>query len=150
MSSPICLACDAARRDAADLLVMAVEDGITTDRIAHFMDAMDGERAWRVALFLAGVAAGLVEVHGGWKRTDWQHREIARLLAETVFVDEDTGELDQIGLMEAMPAVYAVLDAGRMEWRVTDLRAAGLTTDGLCKEELVRMTVQILTPAETQ
>lgn len=59
---PICLACDAARRDAADMVVMAVEDGFTSDRIHHLVDAMDRERAWRVALFLAGVAAGLVDV----------------------------------------------------------------------------------------
>jgi hypothetical protein len=97
------------------------------------------------------VIAGLpLDVHGGWKRTDWQHREIGRLLAESVFVDEETGELDQIGLMAAMPAVYRVLDACRPEWRVTDLKAAGLTTDGLCKEEPARMTVQFLTPAETK
>jgi hypothetical protein len=91
-----------------------------------------------------------VKVHGGWDRKDWQHRDIARLLAENALVDEATGEVDPEQMRVAMRAVYRVIEAGRMEWRVTDLRAAGLTTDGLCKEEPKRMTVQFLTPAETR
>jgi hypothetical protein len=91
-----------------------------------------------------------VKVHGGWERKDWQHRDIARLLAENALVDEATGELDPKLLAVVMPAVYRVIEAGRMEWRVTDLRKAGLSTDGLCKEEPKRMTVQFLTPAETR
>lgn len=90
-----------------------------------------------------------VKVHGGWDRKDWQHRDIARLLAENALVDEATGELSRHNMAIAMEAVYAVIEAGRMEWRVTDLRAAGLTMDGLCKETPKRMTVQFLSPAET-
>jgi primosomal protein N'' len=95
----------------------------------------------------AGIA---VKVHGGWDRKDWQHRDIARLLAENALVDEATGEVDAEQMRVAMRAVYRVIEAGRMDWRVTDLKAAGLTLDGLCKEERKRMTVQFLTPAETR
>lgn len=95
----------------------------------------------------AGIA---VDVHGGWEREDWQHRDIARLLAENALVDEATGEVDPEQMRVAMRAVYRVIEAGRMEWRVTDLKKAGLTMDGLCKEKPKRMTVQILTPAETK
>jgi hypothetical protein len=96
-------------------------------------------------------SAGIpIEVHGGWERKDWQHREIARLLTENALVDEETGELDPKLLAIVMPAVYRVIEAGRMEWRVTDLKAAGLAMDGLCKEQPKRMTVQFLTPAETR
>jgi hypothetical protein len=92
-----------------------------------------------------------VKVHGGWVRTDWQHRDIARLLAEAALVDEVTGELDPKLLAVVMPAVYRVIEAGRMDWRVTDLKEAGLNPDeGLCKREHKRMTVQLLSPAETR
>lgn len=108
------------------------------------------ERAVTTSLGTGKHAPGgvAVEVHGGWKRTDWQHREIGRLLAENALVDEATGEVSGDEIELAMRAVYKVLDAGRMDWRVTDLRAAGLSMDGLCKEEPKRMTVQFLTAAE--
>jgi hypothetical protein len=93
-----------------------------------------------------------VDVHGGWIRSDWQDREIARLLAENALVDEATGEVDELEMRVAMRAVYRVIEAGRMSWRVTDLRAAGFDPDenGLCKREPGHMTVQFLTPAETK
>lgn len=94
------------------------------------------------------VGAMPIEIHGGWVRKEWQHREVARLLAENALVNEETGEVDPEQMRVAMRAVYRVIEAGRMDWRVTDLRAAGLSTDGLCKEELARMTVQFLSPAE--
>jgi hypothetical protein len=93
--------------------------------------------------------AGLqLDVHGGWVRREWQHHLVAHLLAENLLVDPMTGELDMDKVSSVMPVVYHVLDHGRMDWRVTDLRAAGITTDGLCKEERKRPTVQFLTDAE--
>jgi hypothetical protein len=95
------------------------------------------------------IAAGVpLEVHGGLVRREWQHREVARLLAENALVDEDTGEVDPEQMRVAMRAVYAVIEAGRMDWRIRALAAAGLSEDGLCKREPARRTVQFLTPGE--
>ena len=95
--------------------------------------------------------AGLpVKVHGGWDRKEWQHRDIARLLAERTLVDPLTGEFDPAMVRPAMLVVDAVLEACRPEWRVTALKAAGIELDGLCKEQPKRMTVQFLSPAETR
>jgi hypothetical protein len=97
------------------------------------------------------IAGMPLEVHGGWIRREWQHREVARLLAENALVNEDTGEVDPEQMRVAMRAVYRVIEAGRMDWRVTDLRAAGFDPDeGLCKREPGHMTVQFLSPAEAK
>jgi hypothetical protein len=54
-----------------------------------------------------------LEVHGGLvRRVEWQHREVARLLAENALVDEETGEVDPEQMRVAMRAVYAG-DRGR-------------------------------------
>jgi len=96
-------------------------------------------------------SAGLqLEVHGGWERKEWQHRDVFRLLAELTLVDEETGELNTEYLATVMRVGDAVLAACRPDWRVTVLRARGLSLDGLCKETPKRMTVQVLTPAETR
>lgn len=96
------------------------------------------------------IAGVQLDVHGGWQRTEWQHRDVGRLLAELALVDQVTGELDAEQMRVAMQAVYAVLEVCRPEWRVTDLRAAGLDLDGLCKETPKRMTVQFLSGAEVR
>lgn len=93
------------------------------------------------------VAGMQVEVHGGWKRTDWSDHEVARQLVERSLVDAN-GEMDEAAVEVAMAAARLVLGAGRMAWRVTDLRAAGVDPGEVSKEEPKRMTVQILVAAE--
>jgi hypothetical protein len=93
-----------------------------------------------------------IEVHGGWKREAWHDEEVARLLVERSLLDEDTGEVpadDDPVVRAALAAVRVVLAAGRMSWRVTDLRAAGVDVDDLCKSVPKRKTVQFLSGAET-
>jgi hypothetical protein len=110
----------------------------------------DAERAVTQALGTGKktVAGTQLDVHGGWIRREWQHNLVAHLLVENLLVDPLTGVLDTERLRQMMPLVYHVLNHGRMEWRVTDLTAAGISTDGLCKEEPKRMTVQFLSDAE--
>jgi hypothetical protein len=83
----ICLACDAARRDAADLYFMAVEDGVTSDRIQHLVSSMDGERAWRVALFMAGIAAGITQELG--EQVELAPLDIAHVMREEMTLPHD-------------------------------------------------------------
>lgn len=80
-----CLACSAARRDAADLLVAAVEDGsIDSDRVTQLVSGMDSERSWRVVLYAIGIAASLVAALG--EEIGLPARDVAH-----IYRDEITG-----------------------------------------------------------
>lgn len=60
-----CLACDAASRDALDLLDAVVADSISSDRVRSLVNGMDPERTWRVLLFMAGFTAALAGAYSG-------------------------------------------------------------------------------------
>jgi hypothetical protein len=78
----VCLACDAARRDAAELFVTVVTEaeGIASPRAQRLVEGMDAERSWRVALFMAGIAAGLTD--GFADATGVSAVEVAEVFAE--------------------------------------------------------------------
>lgn len=68
-----------------DLLRAVIEDhAIDSPRVAALVSGMDGERSWRVALFLAAVAAGVTE--GFADATGLPAAEIVQ-----IFSDELTG-----------------------------------------------------------
>jgi hypothetical protein len=89
---------------------------------------------------------GVLERRSGKKRTAWDHRRVAFLLAARVAdrrVDPDTGEVMPPGVLAGAVTEEILGCAGISYWRVGALRDRNLDPSDYCEENPGRPSVQI-------
>lgn len=86
---------------------------------------------------------GEVQIRKSMKRTDWDNEGLTRVLVAYALderkLNEETGEYES-----AHESVARVLsECSRPSWRVTPLKARGLSVDEFCHEEPDAVSVQL-------